>query len=126
MKSSNVKLVFTFLIGLFLSVQTFANAGQHYNPVENTMKSESTFHKKIGKQFKMLGKRIAKKVSAVKKELSGKLQDVTAGQLILLGVLGLAIIGLGSILNLAFIATLGGLLVTIAIVVWLLQVFEIL
>lgn len=126
MKSSNVKLAFIFLIGLFFSVQTFANTGQHYNPEANTAKSESTFHKKIGKQFKMLGKRITKKVNAVKKEVSGKLQDVTAGQLILLGVLGLAIIGLGSILNLAFIATLGGLLVTIAIVVWLLQVFEIL
>ena len=125
MKSSNVKLAFTFLMCLFFSLHAVAKTERAYNPVENTTKSEATFQGKMTKHFKTLRNRIVKKVSAVKKELSGKLQDVTAGQLILLGVLGLAIIGLGSILNLAFIATLGGLIVTFAVIVWLLQVFEI-
>ena len=120
MKTSKLMLLLTFIFCISLSQTAMAAVSQTNEVLTTTVAKDNqkldakTLRKSIKQQFKKVKK-------DVKQFLKDQKENASNGKLLLLVLVGLACIGLGVILGVGFISWLGWLFITIAIVLWVLQ-----
>lgn len=120
MKAIKVFLLLSFVFCIGFSQTATAAASQSSAALttvvtkENQKLDAKNLTKTIKNQFKKVKK-------DAKKFLKDQKENVSNGKLLLLGLVGLALIGLGAIFGASYIAYIGSLLITIAIVWWILQ-----
>ena len=120
-------LAFIFCVTFSTFSMSASAAVQTVRSMDTTAKNEAVAQKSLKKQFRKQWKKVLTKVKEVKKTLNEKAENISIsnGQLLSLALVGLACIGLGAILTSGFIASLGGLFITIAIVLWVLKLIGI-
>jgi Flp pilus assembly protein TadB len=120
MKTSKLMMFLAFFFCVSLSQTATAAVSQTNEALTTTVAKDNqkldakTLKKSIKQQFKKVKK-------DVKKFLKDQKENASVGKLLLLALVGLACIGLGAILGIGFIIWLGWLFITIAIVLWVLQ-----
>ena len=120
MKTSKLMMFLAFFFCVSLSQTATAAVSQTNEALTTTVAKDNqkldakTLRKSIKQQFKKVKK-------DVKKFLKDQKENASVGKLLLLVLVGLACIGLGVILGIGFISWLGWLFITIAIVLWVLQ-----
>jgi Flp pilus assembly protein TadB len=125
MKTTKVFLFLAFLFCISFSKNAEAAASQ-----SNQISMTTIVKDKQQLSTKSLKKSIKKKFKKVKKDvkkfLKGQKENASVRKLLLLAIVGLAMIGLSAIISgISFIGFIGGILVTIAVVWWILQLLDI-
>lgn len=116
-----LKLSITFTLLLFVSsfqtafaATSTSNVGDFSTITTETVSAKKS-KKSLRKQFRKVIKSVKQKVKSVKESLK---ENASSGQLLVLGLVGLALIGLGAILGIGFLSYVGGIVILIA-AVWL-------
>lgn len=123
MKTSKIVMLLAFIFCVSLSQTATAAISQSDAALSTVIAKDSkkntskTFRKVLKKQFA----KVLKAKKDVKKFLKETKENASTGKLLLLALVGLVLLGLGGLLGLQFIAGIGGLLITIAVVWWILQ-----
>lgn len=129
MKQTKVMMFLAFIFCVTFSTfsMSASAAVQTVRSMDATAQNEAVAQKSLKKQLRKQWKKVLTKVKEVKKTLKEKAENISVsnGQLLSLALVGLACIGLGVILTSSFITSLGGLFITIAIVLWVLKLIGI-
>jgi Flp pilus assembly protein TadB len=125
MKMNQLMVFLAFIFCISLS-QTATAAASQSNEVLTTTAAKGnqkldakTLKKSIKNQFKKVKK-------DVKQFFKDQKENASVGKLLLLAIVGLACVGLGVILEIGYIAYIGWILITIAIVWWILELVGVL
>lgn len=120
-------LAFIFCVTFSTFSMSASAAVQTVRSMDATAQNEAVAQKSLKKQLRKQWKKVLTKVKEGKKTLKEKAENISVsnGQLLSLALVGLACIGLGAILTSSFITSLGGLFITIAIVLWVLKLIGI-
>lgn len=129
MKQTKVMMFLAFIFCVTFSTfsMSASAAVQTVRSMDATAQNEAVAQKSLKKQLRKQWKKVLTKVKEGKKTLKEKAENISVsnGQLLSLALVGLACIGLGVILTSSFITSLGGLFITIAIVLWVLKLIGI-
>lgn len=120
-------LAFIFCVTFSTFSMSASAAVQTVRSMDATAQNEAVAQKSLKKQLRKQWKKVLTKVKEGKKTLKEKAENISVsnGQLLSLALVGLACIGLGVILTSSFITSLGGLFITITIVLWVLKLIGI-
>lgn len=120
-------LAFIFCVTFSTFSMSASAAVQTVRSMDATAQNEAVAQKSLKKQLRKQWKKVLTKVKEGKKTLKEKAENISVsnGQLLSLALVGLACIGLGVILTSSFITSLGGIFITITIVLWVLKLIGI-
>ena len=129
MKQTKVMMFLAFIFCVTFSTfsMSASAAVQTVRSMDATAQNEAVAQKSLKKQLRKQWKKVLTKVKEGKKTLKEKAENISVsnGQLLSLALVGLACIGLGVILTSSFITSLGGIFITITIVLWVLKLIGI-
>ncbi|MFK7950557.1 MAG: hypothetical protein AB8G11_23425 [Saprospiraceae bacterium] len=125
MKQTKVIMFLAFIFCMSFSMSSFAAVEMTVNSTETIAKNEVVSKKSLKKQVRKQWKKVLTKVKDVKKTLKEKAENASNGQLLLLALVGLGCLVIGLLLGSGFIWGIGSLLITIAIVWWILKLIGI-
>ena len=125
MKTSKLLMFLAFIFCVSLS-QTTAAVSQSNAIVKTTVTKDTKANKKsIRKALKKQWTKVAKVKKDVKKFLKDQKENASVGKLLLLALVGLGLIGVGALLDIGILSSIGSLLVLIAIIWWILDLLDI-